>query len=162
MKSALIILLVLFAAAVIWFFVLALISKSGEAPGLVDEGLSKCPNSPNCVGSEYKDDTEHYIEPIVISQNLTVNILPILKQTVLEMGGTIQVESDHYIAATFSSSIFGFVDDLEIRIEHSQKMIHLRSASRVGHSDFGVNMQRAELLRQIFNRKVLEETNQLK
>jgi len=66
------------------------------------------------------------------------------------MGGIIQVEKDNYLAATFISSIFGFVDDLEIRIEPGQKTIHLRSASRVGRGDGGVNRKRVEQLKKLY------------
>ena len=70
------------------------------------------------------------------------------------MGGRIEAESDHYLAATFSSAIFGFVDDLEIRVDSSERVIHIRSASRVGHSDMGVNRKRTELLRKLYLEKV--------
>jgi uncharacterized protein (DUF1499 family) len=63
------------------------------------------------------------------------------------MGGSVQVEHDSYLAATFTSSIFGFVDDLEIRVDSERKTIHLRSASRVGHGDGGVNRKRTERLK---------------
>ena len=72
------------------------------------------------------------------------------------MGGIIQVESDNYLAVTFTSAIFKFVDDLEIRIDSTQKVIHIRSASRVGYSDMGVNKKRTELLRKLFNNEVSE------
>ncbi len=73
-----------------------------------------------------------------------------MKNSVREMGGSIQVENDSYLAATFTSSIFRFVDDLEIRVDSDQKMIHLRSASRVGHSDRGVNRERIERLKSLY------------
>ena len=79
--------------------------------------------------------SNHYIAPIIIPQNITLNPLPILKNVIRDMGGTIYAESENYIVAIFSSSIFGFVDDFEIRIDSIQKLIHIRSASRVGYGD---------------------------
>ena len=73
-----------------------------------------------------------------------------MKTIVSGMGGSIQAEKTDYLAATFSSSIFGFVDDLEIRIDTEQNIIHLRSASRVGRGDGGVNRKRVERLKQLF------------
>jgi uncharacterized protein (DUF1499 family) len=73
-----------------------------------------------------------------------------MKNSVREMGGSIQVENDNYLAATFASSIFRFVDDLEIRVDKDQKIIHLRSASRVGRSDQGVNRERIERLKSLY------------
>ena len=69
------------------------------------------------------------------------------------MSGVIQAEKDNYFAATFASQVFGFVDDLEIRIDTDQKLIHLRSASRVGHGDGGANRKRVERLKSLFNSK---------
>jgi len=132
------------------------ISKAIEATGLVEGILSKCPNKHNCVCSEHKDDASHYIDPIIIPQNITLDTFSLLKNTIQEMGGTIQIESDNYLAATFTSAIFKFVDDLEIRIDSTQKVIHIRSASRVGYSDMGVNKKRTELLKKLFNKKVSE------
>ena len=72
------------------------------------------------------------------------------------MGGTVQIEKDNYLAATFTSAIFKFVNDLEIRIDSTQKLIHIRSASRVGYTDLGVHKKRTELLKKLFNKKVSE------
>ncbi len=73
-----------------------------------------------------------------------------IKTIVDAMGGSIQAEKTDYLAAAFTSPIFRFVDDLEIRIDTEQRVIHLRSASRVGRGDGGVNRKRVERLRQLF------------
>ncbi|MBL1274997.1 MAG: DUF1499 domain-containing protein [Ectothiorhodospiraceae bacterium] len=151
MKTALIVILVLLLAPVVIFFMLGFSSKSGEAPGLVDGHLANCPDKPNCVSSENISDVTHYIKPITIAKNMTFEPLPLLKNTINDMGGIIQKENDNYISATFSSAIFGFVDDLEIRIDTSEQLIHLRSASRVGRSDAGVNKERIELFKRLYN-----------
>jgi uncharacterized protein (DUF1499 family) len=156
MKLALIILASIFAVFVIWFFILGIISRAGKAPGLAQGALSICPDTPNCVCSEYKDDVNHYIDPIIIPPNITLETLPTLEDIIRGMGGTIQSESNNYIAATFSSRIFRFVDDFEIRIDPTLKVIHIRSASRVGKGDMGVNRKRTELFKELFNKKVSE------
>ena len=150
MKIALIIITVLILTGVVSFIVLGLKSQSGEAHGLVEDKLSKCPGNPNCVCSEFEADVGHYIEPIVIAAGAASEALSKMKNSVREMGGSIQVENDNYLAATFTSSIFRFVDDLEIRIDSGQKMIHLRSASRVGRSDRGVNRDRIKRLKILY------------
>lgn len=156
MKTVFIILSILIVAFIFLLFNFKSISKAIEAIGLVEGILSKCPNKHNCVCSEHKDDANHYIDPIIIPQNNTLDTFSLLKNTIQEMGGTIQIESDNYLAATFTSAIFKFVDDLEIRIDSTQKVIHIRSASRVGYSDMGVNKKRTELLKKLFNKKVSE------
>lgn len=138
----------------LWLGTFRAIATAAEAQGLVAGLLAKCPNKPNCVCSEQKDDASHYITPIVIHQLSTVDALALLKKSILEMGGTLQVERDNYLAATFTSAIFKFVDDLEIRIDSTRKVIHIRSASRVGYSDMGVNKKRADLLKKLFDNKV--------
>ena len=56
-------------------------------------------------------------------------------------------ETDDYLHAECSSAFFGFVDDLELHLLRSQRLIAVRSASRLGYSDFGVNRRRVENLR---------------
>ena len=135
---------------IIALFILGYMSHSGEADGLVEGRLKQCPDKPNCVSSELVSDAEHYIEPLVYSAGEAERVMPRLKTIIDEMGGSIQVEETDYLAAIFTSSIFRFVDDLELRIDADQKTIHLRSASRVGHGDGGVNRKRVELLKNSF------------
>jgi len=153
MKTALVTLSVLMLALIVLFFILGVMSKSGKAPGLTEGRLSQCPDKPNCVCSEPGNDAGHSIEPIRIPGNSTLEPLSVLKQVIRDMGGTVQAESDDYLAATFSSPVFGFVDDLEIRVDAPQSVIHVRSASRVGHSDMGVNRKRTELLGKLYINK---------
>jgi uncharacterized protein (DUF1499 family) len=153
MNKVLIIFTLIIISIVILIGVFAHNSKSGKAAGLVDGRLVKCHTKPNCVCSEQKDDTDHYIEPIIILQITTDETSIILKETIQELGGTMQTETGTYIAATFSSAVFGFIDDLEIRIDSAQNVIHIRSASRIGHSDFGVNRKRTELVKDLYYKK---------
>jgi uncharacterized protein (DUF1499 family) len=48
--------------------------------------------------------------------------------------------------AEFTSALFRFVDDVEFLLDDSTRTIHLRSASRIGNSDLGVNRKRVEVL----------------
>jgi uncharacterized protein (DUF1499 family) len=56
-------------------------------------------------------------------------------------------EATNYLHAQCASALFGFVDDLELHLRASANLIAVRSASRVGHSDMGVNRRRVERLR---------------
>jgi len=151
MKIAIIIIVSLIVVAILALFVLGQMSRSGEANGLVEAKLTKCPDKPNCICTEFEADASHYIDPIVFTQGNGAEILSRIKNSVRKMGGSIQAEADNYLAFTFSSSIFRFVDDLEIRIDTDQNMIHIRSASRVGRSDRGVNKKRIEQLKKLFH-----------
>lgn len=124
---------------------------SGTVPklGIENGQLAQCPASPNCVNSQAKDQ-KHFIEPIQISgtpSETRNHILIILKE--LNRSKIITAE-DNYIRAEFSSRVFGFVDDIEFYFpdtNSTKTIIHVRSASRVGYWDFGVNRKRIEQVR---------------
>jgi uncharacterized protein (DUF1499 family) len=62
----------------------------------------------------------------------------------------ITVKED-YVHAEFRSRLFGFVDDVEFFFDEDHKTIHLRSASRAGYYDFGMNRRRIERIRAQFS-----------
>ncbi len=158
MKTLLIVTTVLMAALIVLLLTLRINSSTEKAPGLVAGMLARCPSSPNCVCSMYRDDSEHYIEPINIPANVALDSLSVLKDAIHVMGGNVQTEAKGYLAATFTSALFKFVDDLEITSDPAQGLIHIRSASRVGYSDMGVNRKRVEQLKQLFNQKIAAAT----
>ena len=147
MQKSLVILLLFVVTIGILFLLLALISRSGTTPGLIDNKLTPCPKKPNCVCSEYIDDQSHYVEAIDLADKSAGKAMTIITVIIQQQGGKIVRQNQHYLAATFSSKLFGFIDDVEFRIDSQQQKIHLRSAARIGYSDFDVNRKRAVLLR---------------
>lgn len=127
------------------FFLTACAGQAQEFRGLQDGHLQACPRRPNCLCSEDKESA-NFIEPLVyfVSPKAAWQAV---EKNILEMGGTIEKFDDTYMHATFKSRIFGFVDDLELRLDNSNKLIHVRSASRFGYYDFGVNRKRIDQLR---------------
>ena len=154
MKLVLLTLIILVALFATIFFILAYLSKSGVAPGLANGQLAKCPDSPNCVCSEYPNDSSHYVTPLILLPDNSQEQYSIIKAVIADMGGYIEHEEDNYLAASFSSAIFGFVDDIEIRLDPVKRTIHMRSASRVGRSDAGVNAKRLQLLTNTYNSRM--------
>ena len=154
MKTLFVLISIVVGLTILLLLVLGKYSQRGHAPGLVNGSLSKCTTKPNCVCSEYIDDIDHYIEPIESPNNNEIIDVSIASAAIQEIGGTIHSKTDEYVAATFTSPIFGFVDDLEIRNDRINGILHIRSASRVGYSDGGVNLQRAELFKKIYIQKV--------
>ncbi len=146
MKIFLLIIVLLVLAVSVYFFILGSQSKTGAAAGLSDTQLSQCGSKPNCVCSEQQEQGEHYIEPFKLSQSGTLSLQQV-GDAIKAAGGEVVQNSDNYLAATFTSSLFGFVDDFEARLDAEQGVLHLRSASRVGHSDFGANRKRVEQIR---------------
>ena len=122
------------------FAFLGMQSRGGSAPGLANGILTACPDSPNCVSSEAGTADEKKVEPLPLSAWET---LPTL---IADLGGEVTIQDDAYIASEFKSSLFGFVDDVEFR--RTETDIQVRSGSRVGHSDAGVNSARIAELRE--------------
>ena len=121
------------------FIVLGILSQKGEAPGLVDGRLKEPGSRPNTVSSEADVQPERSVKPLKASLS---QIAEVIEAT----GGTITSRTDSYLSATYMSRIFKFVDDVEIRVDG--EYCHIRSASRVGFSDRGVNRKRVETIRQ--------------
>lgn len=140
MKILLIILLTIVISILIYFIYLGLKSQSGTAPGLVDSKLTACSNKPNCICTEYPNQKLHYSNAINYNE---LNISKIT-QAIQSTGGIVSIHKDNYIAATYTSTLFKYVDDFELRFDTANKLIHIRSASRVGHSDMGANLKRIE------------------
>jgi uncharacterized protein (DUF1499 family) len=111
--------------------------------------LLPCPDSPNCVGSQ-DPEADHQIAPLAFTGPGPA-ALARLKSVVLAQPRTrITEEQAGYMRAEFTSRIFRFVDDVEFLLDEPAKVIHVRSASRVGKSDLGVNRKRVEHLREVF------------
>ena len=127
-------------------------SKRARETGLVNGTLRQCPGTPNCVVSEY-NVKDSYIEPLAFSGE-PVAAWKNVKDAVAELGGRLEKDDGGYLWATFRSSFWGFVDDLELRMDGPGKVIQVRSASRVGKGDMGVNRKRVEKLRELFNTKM--------
>ena len=151
MKIFLISLTVLIMTGGAVFLGLGCMSKSGPPIGLLNGRLTRCPAKANCVCSEEKENSDHYITPISIAGETALDPVAMMAGVIVEMGGVVDTQTDAYLSATFSSRLFGFVDDFEIRINPDQQTMHLRSASRVGYSDFGVNRKRVEFIRDLFS-----------
>ena len=124
-------------------------SQSGTAVGIVDGKLAVCPNKPNCVSSESNVPLTHSFSAIKLKHLNSSQPMLTLKKYLLSMGATLVVDEEYYIAVTFSSSILRFVDDLELRLDDENQLVHIRSDSRVGHSDNGVNLSRVLKLKKL-------------
>ena len=122
---------------------------AGKRPnnlGVRDGKLAPCPSTPNCVCSQ-SEDAGHKIEPLTYKSTPEVAFTQ-LKQAIASQPRTkIITESPNYLYAEFTSAIMKFVDDVEFYLDEDAKVIHVRSASRLGQSDLGVNRKRIETIR---------------
>ncbi len=124
-------------------------SKKASETGL----LPPCPLTPNCVSSQSKDSVQH-IDPIEYS-GMTGDEAFDKMVRLLESEKRVRiVKADKgkygYIHAEFRTLVFRFTDDAEFVFPPDKNIIDVRSASRLGISDLGVNRRRVEHIRKRF------------
>lgn len=122
---------------------------SAGAKGVNDGRLAPCPDRPNCVSSQ-ATDAVHAIAPLRYATGPEI-ALQRLRQVIESLPRTrIVIATDSYLHAEFTSALLRFVDDVEFQFDAINRLIHVRSASRVGYSDLGVNRRRVEIIRKAF------------
>ncbi|MEO0732406.1 MAG: DUF1499 domain-containing protein, partial [Bacteroidota bacterium] len=120
------------------------------SPNIMPNELQPCPASPNCVSTQ-TDQPDKKRDPIVYTGSLTeakaklMGIVDGMPRTKL------QREDGNYLHYTFKTSPIPFTDDVEFVFDEEAKVVHYRSASRVGHSDLGVNSKRMAKIVKAFN-----------
>jgi len=126
-----------------------LCSCTGQPPkaGLVDGHLRPCPNTLNCLNSETAGPA--HVAPLLYTSS-TALAWQNLKKTVEDSEGIIVDSQPGYLRATYTSQVLRFVDDLEFRLDEAAGLIQVRSASRLGFWDLGVNKRRVEQVRGLF------------
>ncbi|MFT5442942.1 MAG: hypothetical protein ACI8W3_001986 [Myxococcota bacterium] len=117
--------------------------------------LGGCPDSPNCVSSA-DERPSHNVAPIQLAGDSEQGWVEILA-SVAALPRTTVIESDgQYVHAESTSSLMGYVDDLELLLDPSSGRVDVRSASRLGYGDMGVNAARVQSLRDLLS---AESTN---
>ena len=117
--------------------------------GLKNQLLSPCPGTPNCVSSQEKN-SQHRIQPITFEGSLEL-AKERLHRVINSMRGTRIITQDVvYWHVEFTTQLLRFIDDVEFYFDGSQSLIHVRSASRQGYWDLGVNRRRVETIRSRF------------
>jgi len=105
--------------------------------------LRPCPSSPNCVSSEAGTPADKLVASFPAPGGRTD--LARLAEVVRAWPRTeIITATPDYLHAESTSLLLRFVDDVEFRFDSTAMVIHVRSASRLGESDLGVNRKRVE------------------
>ena len=130
-------------AVVIAYVALSVYSRRAPQVGMIDGRLRPCPDSPNCVCSDIADAS---VEPLRIAGDAGVAWTQ-LAEVLIAAGGRIVLQTQDYVHATFETRYLRFVDDFEARLDPAAGVIHVRSASRVGYGDRGVNRERVRRIR---------------
>lgn len=121
------------------------LSGNSVAAGIVTStdgvsALAPCPDTPNCAVDTF---------PITASGNDAIETLAGIIFN--EPGTQIVSQHQHYLHATFTSKIMGYIDDMEFLVSDDKKAVQVRSASRLGKSDLGANAKRIEHLRSLID-----------
>ena len=139
-----------FGSAIVLCLFMACCSGTRPATlGVKDGKLAPCPESPNCVSTQ-AGLGRHGIDPIRYTgtkeqaKQKLVQVISSMKRS------EIITDEGDYIHAEFTSLIFRFIDDVEFSFDDGNKLIHFRSASRLGKSDLGANRRRMEAIRKGF------------
>ena len=117
--------------------------------GLKNNMLLPCPKSPNCVLSQVSD-AKHKIKPIYYATSVEA-AKERLNQVILSISDArIITQNEVYWHVEFTTRWLRFIDDVEFYFPESEALIHLRSASRSGYWDLGVNRKRTKDIRSRF------------
>lgn len=114
--------------------------------GVKDGRLAACKRTPNCVSSQADPaDGEHYIAPLAFRGTMAE-----LRRAVESMARATVISAERdYLYAEYRTRLLRYVDDLELYYDERAGVVHVRSASRLGRRDFGVNRRRVEELRRL-------------
>ena len=123
--------------------------------GLKNQLFLPCPESPNCVSSQEKY-SQNSIPPITFGDSLEQAKERIYRVINSMRGTRIITKEVLYLHVEFSTEVLKFIDDVEFYFDRSQALIHVRSASRQGYWDFGVNRRRVESIRSEFKKLTYE------
>ena len=125
---------------------------SGTRPdnlGVHDGRLAPPKRTPNNVNSQVDKNADpgHYIEPLRYRGEAR-KAWEALQAIVNGMERVKVLKSEpNYLYAEFTTRLMGYVDDTEFYLDEKAGVVHVRSASRLGIRDFGVNRERIESIR---------------
>ena len=123
---------------------------AGKRPtglGIASGKFKPLPNKPNCVSSTVAATDSHYVAPIKFNGDAAAAWKKLLGLVNAHPRTTLVEQKSNYLCAEFKTATMGYVDDVEFALDARTKAIQVRSASRLGIRDFGVNRKRIEALR---------------
>lgn len=133
----------------LWTLTTVLFSWRRPQLGTVEGRLRPCPAKPNCVCSDGGDE-QHGVEPFAVTES--DDPLERIKQVMADLPGAELIdEGDGYLRYECVSPLLHYVDDVEFLLDRDAGVIHVRSASRVGHSDLGANRRRVDEVRRRYD-----------
>lgn len=153
MKRIMIYVALTIAAWALYSAALGMYSWRRPELGIVDGRLRPCGTKPNCVCSQQPAGPQA-TEALAIRDEAPAAAFDRARRAVEALPRTVLVEaSPGYARYECCSFLFRFADDVELLLDEPARVIQIRSASRVGYSDLGVNRQRVEAIRAAFEQR---------
>lgn len=133
-----------------------LTAKRPATVGIVGGRLQACdPGRSNCVCSQHSQEGRsldpHDIPSFAYVGDAGDAMTRVIAVLMQQPRCRIVVQRPDYLHAEFSTTALGLIDDVEFLLSAPEQVIHVRSASRLGMTDFGVNRARVEELRLAFD-----------
>jgi uncharacterized protein (DUF1499 family) len=153
--------LVIVAGGVVTLALLSAFSRRPDNLGIRDGKLSPCPATPNGVCTQ-AEDASHRSAPLTYVGSAADAMARLKRLVIVQPGVHLLTETQTYLRAEFVSRVFRFVDDVEFLLDAQKQVIHFRSASRAGRSDFGVNRRRMEGIRRAFTERMKSEGGRMR
>jgi uncharacterized protein (DUF1499 family) len=123
----------------LWIAVQFMGQNPPASVGANNGALADCPETPNCVCSDCEGRAR--MSPLKF-EGEPAQAMAQLKEALAKLGIRVAEEKENYLHAVATTPLMRFKDDLEFVIAPNEKLIHFRSASRLGKSDLGKNRAR--------------------
>lgn len=141
--------------AIITLLIIFMFIKNNNIPrniGVNKGSLAPMPNKPNAVSSQ-TDIMEKRVEPLKFRGDLD-NSKKLIIESINEFKNMKIIKNEkNYLYVVFATEKMKYKDDVEFYFDEYKKIIHFRSASRVGYSDMGVNKKRYEEIKKAYENK---------
>ncbi|MCB2299082.1 DUF1499 domain-containing protein [Clostridium tagluense] len=138
--------------SVMSIIVIYMLIKNNLTPknlGINNGKLAQMPNKPNAVSSE-TEEKDKKVEALHFKGNLKDSKDKVIKA--IENYGNVKIikNETNYVYVVFATGIMKYHDDVEFYFDESKKLIQIRSASRIGYSDMGLNRERYNKLSEVY------------
>lgn len=133
-----------------------LTAKRPKTVGALNGQLQPCdPDKSNCVCSQHKAEGRslgpHYVQPFAFEGDPGDAMTRVIAVLMQQKNCQIVSNRPDYVHAEFTTEGLGFIDDVEFLLAAQEQLIHVRSASRLGLTDLGLNRARVKELREAFD-----------
>ncbi len=125
---------------------------SGTRParlGVTDGKLAPVRTQNSNAVSSFATTDYHRIAPLAAGNDPAASFERLAQIVAGRPGARIITREPRYLYAEFATKWMKFVDDVEFLLDADAQVIHVRSASRLGRGDLGVNRARIEAIRKL-------------